>query len=44
MFSHQQNQRTRGEQFLPERGRGKGEMTQIMYTHISKCKNDKIIK
>jgi hypothetical protein len=24
-------------------GRGRGEMTQTMYTHVSKCKND-IIK
>jgi hypothetical protein len=31
------------EQVLPRsRGRGEGEVAQIMYIHISKCKNDKV--
>jgi hypothetical protein len=29
------------EQVLPKGGEG-GEMAQIMYTHVSKCKNNKI--
>jgi hypothetical protein len=53
MFFLQQNQRTRGwNRFCPEAGRGRGkelgrprqEVAQIMYTHVSKCKNDKIKK
>jgi hypothetical protein len=54
MFSLQQNQRTRGQnRFCPEAGVGWGggagekegerEVAQTMYTHVSKCKNDKII-
>jgi hypothetical protein len=49
IFSLQQNQRTRGQnRFLPEAGdrmgggRRKGEVTQIIYTHVNKCKTDKI--
>jgi hypothetical protein len=38
MFFHQQNWRTRRLNCL-EVGRGKE--AQIMYTHVSKCKNDK---
>jgi hypothetical protein len=42
MFSLQQNCRTRGwNRFCLE---GWGEGVQIMYTHVSKCKNDKIKK
>jgi hypothetical protein len=42
MSSLQQNQRTRGRnRFCPEVGVGRG-VAQIMYTHVSKCKNDKI--
>jgi hypothetical protein len=26
-----------------EKGRGREEVAQIMYTHVSKCKNDKLI-
>jgi hypothetical protein len=37
--------RTRGlSRFCPEAGGGKGKVTQIMYTHVSTCKNNKIIK
>jgi hypothetical protein len=32
----------RAEQVLPE-GWGRREVAQIMYTHVSKCKNNKII-
>jgi hypothetical protein len=39
MFFLQQNQQTRVEQVLP---RGVGGRGQIMYTHVSKYKNDKI--
>jgi hypothetical protein len=53
MFSLQQNQRTRGlNRFCwegwgrkggGEKGkRGGGEEAKTMYTHVSKCKNDKI--
>jgi hypothetical protein len=39
-FSLQQNQRTRGwNRFCLEAW---GEVAQTMYTHVSKCKNDKI--
>jgi hypothetical protein len=39
-FFLQQNQRTRGQnRFCPEVGGG---VAQIMYTHVNKCKNDKI--
>jgi hypothetical protein len=42
MFSLQQNRRTRVvEQVLPRR-EGEEEVAQIMYTHVSKSKNDKI--
>jgi hypothetical protein len=43
IFSLQQNERTRGQnKFCPEVvGRGK-EVVQTMYTHVSKCKNDKM--
>jgi hypothetical protein len=46
MFSLQQNQRTRGwNKFCSETGgRGSGEVAQTMYTHVSKCKNDKTKK
>jgi hypothetical protein len=39
MFSLQQNQRTRGQNWFCLRW---GEMAQTMYRHVSKCKNDKI--
>jgi hypothetical protein len=47
MFSLQQNQRPRGQNRLcPEAGvgwyGGGGKVAQIMYTCISKCKNNKI--
>jgi hypothetical protein len=44
MFSLQQNQRTRGwKRFCLEAGRGwEGEVTQTVYTHVNKCKNNKI--
>jgi hypothetical protein len=47
MFSFPQNGRTREwNRFSPEalgQGREKeGEISQIMYTQVSKCKNDKI--
>jgi hypothetical protein len=44
MFFLQQSQRTRGwTRFCPEVGvGGRGEVAQIMYAHVSKCKNDKI--
>jgi hypothetical protein len=43
LFLLQQNQRTRGQnRFCLETGEVGGEMAQIMYTHVSKCKNDKI--
>jgi hypothetical protein len=42
MFSLQQNQRTKGQNsFCLEVGDG-GVVAQTMYTHVSKCKNDKI--
>jgi hypothetical protein len=45
MFSLQQIWRTRGQNtFCPEAGVGGGEVAQIMYTHVSKYKNDKIFK
>jgi hypothetical protein len=51
MFSLQQKKiwRTRGQnRFCPEVGGGResgvGEVSQIMYTHVSKCKNVKIKK
>jgi hypothetical protein len=38
-----QNQGTRGQnRFCPEAAGGLGGVAQIMYTHVSKCKNDKI--
>jgi hypothetical protein len=43
MFSLPQNGRIRGQNVLP-RSRvegGQGRVAQIMYTHVSKCKNDK---
>jgi uncharacterized protein (DUF983 family) len=41
MFSLQQNGRRRGQNwFCPAAGRGR--VSQTMYTHVSKCKNDKI--
>jgi hypothetical protein len=40
MFSLQQNQRTRGR--MEAGGQGWGEVAQTMYTHVSKCKNNKI--
>jgi hypothetical protein len=44
MFFLQQNWKTKGQnRFCPEAdGRGKGRW-QIMYAHIRKCKNNKII-
>jgi hypothetical protein len=45
MFSLQQNQRTKGwNRSCPEAGVGGGvcgELVQLMYTHVSKCKNYK---
>jgi hypothetical protein len=43
MFSLQQNQRTRGTGFALKWGGGGG-VAQTMYTHASKCKNNKIRK
>jgi hypothetical protein len=40
-FSSTKSENKRVEQVLPGSG-GSGEMTQIMYTYASKCKNDKI--
>jgi hypothetical protein len=40
MFSLQQNQRTRGQNRFW--WWGKGEVAQIMYTHVSQCRNNKI--
>jgi hypothetical protein len=44
MFSPQQNQRRGQNRFCLEVGGwgGLGEVAQTMYTHVSKCKNDKI--
>jgi hypothetical protein len=45
ILSLQQNQRTRGQnRFCPEVGEvgRSGEVAQTMYTHVSKCKNNKI--
>jgi hypothetical protein len=44
MFYLQQNQRKRGNSFCPEAGgRGVwGKVAQVMYTYISKSKNNKI--
>jgi hypothetical protein len=48
MFS-QTNRRRRGQNsFCPEVGEGcgkqeEGELAQLMYTHVHKCKNDKIL-
>jgi hypothetical protein len=45
MFSPQQNWRTHGQKrFSPEVRGAEGEVAQTMYTHVSKCKNDKIKK
>jgi hypothetical protein len=42
IFSLQYSQRRRGQnRFCPEAGGGE-EVAQTMYTHASKCKNDKI--
>jgi hypothetical protein len=41
MFFLQKWEKKRAEQVLP-RGGSRGTVLQIMYTHISKCKNDKI--
>jgi hypothetical protein len=40
----QQEGGTGSAQKLGGRGRGKREVAQTMYTHVSKCKNDKIQK
>jgi hypothetical protein len=41
-FSSTKSENKRVEQVLPGRGWGKGEeVAQIIYTHVSKCKNDK---
>jgi hypothetical protein len=40
MFSSTKLENKRVEQVLP--GSGCGEMAQIMYTHVRKCKNDKV--
>jgi hypothetical protein len=41
MYFLQQNQRTRGcNRFCPEAGWG--QVSQIMYTYVSKCENNKI--
>jgi hypothetical protein len=43
MISLQQNQKTRGwKRFSPEVGWWAGKVAQTMYTHVSKCKNNKI--
>jgi hypothetical protein len=43
MFSLQQNKRAEQVLLRNEEGEGgRGEVSQIMYTHVSKCKNDKI--
>jgi hypothetical protein len=41
MFCLQQNQKTKGQNICPEAGRETWG-GQIMYTHVSKCKDDKI--
>jgi hypothetical protein len=41
MFFLQQNQTTRGQSRFCLEGLGLGEVAQIMYTHVSTCKNDK---
>jgi hypothetical protein len=43
MFSLQQNQRTEGGTGSAQK-QGLREVAQIMYTHVGKCKNDKIKK
>jgi hypothetical protein len=44
MFFLQQNQRTRGQNWCCLYVRGGEEGAQLMYTHVRKCKNDKIKK
>jgi hypothetical protein len=45
LLCFQQNQRRRAQnRFCPEAGEGGGEVAQTIYTHMSKCKNDKIKK
>jgi hypothetical protein len=44
MFSLQQNWRTESRTGSAQKGWGMGEEAQMMYTHVSKCKNDKIKK
>jgi hypothetical protein len=35
------SKRSRTQRTMGERGGGKGEVAQTMYTHVSKCKNNK---
>jgi hypothetical protein len=43
MYSHQQSWRTKGQnRFCLEMAGAGGRVAQIMYTHVSKCKNDEI--
>jgi hypothetical protein len=43
VFFPTKSENKRAEQVLPRsRGGGGGEVAQIMYTHVNKCKNDKI--
>jgi hypothetical protein len=41
VFSSTKEEKKRAEHVLPGSGEG-GEVAQIMYTHVSRCKNDKI--
>jgi hypothetical protein len=41
-FSSTKSENKRAEQDYLEVGVGRGEVAQTMYTHVSKCKNDKI--
>jgi hypothetical protein len=42
IFSSTKLENNRAETVLPRGGEVSGEVAQIMYTHVSKCKNDKI--
>jgi hypothetical protein len=39
-FSSTTSENKRAGQFLPGSGVGEGKVVKIMYTHVSKCKND----
>jgi hypothetical protein len=42
VFSSTKLENKRAEQVLPGDGRGRGQVAQIMYTRVNKCKNVKI--